>query len=656
MPRYLTKSRFILGLDCPAKLFYTGKPQYPDKSKGDSFLEALAEGGFQVGALAKCYYPNGLEVDDRDYESSLRKTEELLSNNDVIIFEGAVRYRNLFVRADIIEKKGSTINLIEVKSKSFDGSDYRDMLSKKGFLDSKWRDYVYDVAFQKYVISKAYPEWNVHAYLMLANKNAIATVEGLNQKFLLKSVDGERTIVQIVGDVSRESLGNEILIKVCVDELINKIMTGTDTPNPPEQIFVDFIHHLADKYESDEKIVVPIHKDCKVCEFQASPEEEAEGKISGLKVCWKHQLGWNDEMFNLPWILDVWDFRNKQKLMDSGTYLMRDLKENDIGDITPCADGSLTRTERQWLQVRKTVDGDNTPYINTEGLRKELESFTYPLHFIDFETSMVAIPFFRGRRPYEQIAFQYSHHTIDADLKIEHKGQYICDKAGMFPNFEFVRHLKAELEHDSGTIFRYAAHENSVLNQIFAQLEQVDSSEVPDKDSLMEFISSITHNKSQTGTRDMVDLLVLVKNHFYHSRMGGSNSLKYVLPAVLNSSLYLQEKYSKPIYGRNSSIKSLNYDDGWIWLKKNEQGQIINPYELLPPLFEGIDDDQIEQFLIKGDIREGGAAMVAYARMQFAEMSETEKKLIITSLLSYCELDTLAMVMLWEYWFNRIYT
>jgi hypothetical protein len=151
----------------------------------------------------------------------------------------------------------------------------------------------------------------------------------------------------------------------------------------------------------------------------------------------------------------------------------------------------------------------------------------------------------------------------------------------------------------------------------------------------------------------MVDLWVLVKNYYYHPRMGGSNSLKYVLPALLNSSLYLQEKYSKPIYGRNSSINSLNYDDGWIWLKKNEQGEIINPYELLPPLFEEIDDEHIDEFLMKTDIREGGAAMVAYARMQFAEMSETEKKSIITSLLRYCELDTLAMVILWEYWFNR---
>ncbi len=66
------------------------------------------------------------------------------------------------------------------------------MLNKKGSIDSEsWSEYVYDVAFQKYVITKAYPDCNVHAYLMLANKNAVCTVAGLNQKFLLKTVEGE---------------------------------------------------------------------------------------------------------------------------------------------------------------------------------------------------------------------------------------------------------------------------------------------------------------------------------------------------------------------------------------------------------------------------------------------------------------------------------
>ena len=654
MPRYLTKSRFKLGLDCPAKLFYTGKQQYPDTSEDDAFLEALAEGGYQVGALAKCYYPDGIEVSDRDYEKSLQRTDELLAREVVTVFEGAFRYKNLFIRADIIEKKGNNINLLEVKSKSFGGSDHNNMLSKKGFIDSGWRDYVYDVAFQKYVITQAYPEYNVHAYLMLADKNSVSTVDGLNQKFQLKTVENERTIVEITGDVTPEALGEEVLIRVCVDDLIDMIFNGTDTPDQPERSFVANVHYLADMYERDEKIFVPIHKDCKICEFQATHKQEQDGKLSGFKECWKHQLGWDDETFELPRILDVWDYRKKQDLMDSGIYLMRDMEEDHIGDTNPSSDGRLTRTERQWMQVRKMVDNDPTPYINIENLSREFESFTYPLHFIDFETSMVAIPFFRGRRPYEQIAFQFSHHVVYPDLTIEHKGQYLCEEKGMFPNFEFVRTLKDELENDKGTIFRYAAHENTVLNQIKVQLGEASYEEVPDKDGLIEFIKTITHSDNHAGARDMVDLLKLVKWYCYHPRMGGSNSLKYVLPAVLMSSGYLQQKYSEPIYGKTSLIRSLNYDDGWVWLRKDASGAIINPYQLLPPLFEGIDDDQIEQFLMKSNIQEGGAAMTAYARMQFTQMSDLERDAIACGLLKYCELDTLAMVLLWEYWNHEI--
>ena len=654
MPRYLTKSRFKLALDCPAKLYYTGKPEYPDAKKDDAFLEALAEGGYQVGALAKCYYPDGIEIKERGYEMPLQKTIELLTYENIVIFEAAFQYQNLFIRADIIEKKGNTINLLEVKSKSFDGRGGNDMLTKKGFLDTKWSDYVYDVAFQKYVLTKAYPDFDVHAYLMLADKNAVATVNGLNQKFQLKTVEDDRIIVEVVGDVSKEGLGKEILIRVNADNIINQIFQGTDSPNPSDKSFIEYIHFLADNYERDEKIVVPIHKDCKLCEYQTTPEEELQGKLSGFKECWSRQLGWDNEMFKLPLVLDIWDFRSKQKLIDSEVYLMQDVTEDQIGDIPPSSDEKLSRTQRQWLQVRKTVDNDPTPYINIDGLRAEMASFVYPLHFIDFETSMVAIPFNNGRRPYEQLAFQFSHHKVTSEHNIEHVGQYISVEKGMFPNFDFIRNLKSQLEHDQGSIFRYAAHENTVLNQILVQLEEISLTEVPDKTDLIEFIKTITHGANHQGTRDMIDLLKLVKYYYYHSLMGGSNSLKYVLPAVLNSSEYIQIKYSQPIYGKNSIIKSQNYDDGWVWIRKDDNGTVINPYKLLPPLFEGIDDDQIEQFLMRSNIQEGGAAMTAYARMQFAQISDIERESIIKGLLKYCELDTLAMVIVWEYWHDLI--
>jgi hypothetical protein len=652
MPRYLTKSRFKLALDCPAKLFYTGKSQYPDNKKNDAFLEALAEGGYQVGALAKCYYPNGIEIQERGYDVPHSKTSELLKQEDVVIFEAAFKYQNLFIRADIIEKKGNLINLLEVKAKSFDGSDYMDMLSKKGYLASDWAEYVFDVAFQKYVITQAYPDYNVRAFLMLANKKSVATVNGLNQRFQLKTLLDDRTIVEFVGDTSKESLGEEILIRVCVDEIINKIFHGTHTPNPnpPEKGFVETIHYFADQYEKDEKINVPINAKCKGCEFQTSLGEELEGKLSGFKECWSAQLGWSNKMFDNPLILDIWNFRSKQKLMDESIFLMKEVKEDHIGKIISNSDGTLSTTERQWLQVRKTVDKDTEPYIDIDGLRMVLESFVFPLHFIDFETSMVAIPFYKGRKPYEQTAFQFSHHIVTSDNQIEHVGQYLCTEKGVFPNFEFVRSLKEQLEHDNGSVFRYANHENTVLNQIIAQLQDTSNEDVPDKDELILFIKTITHGANHQGERDMIDLLELVKKYYYHSLMGGSNSLKYVLPAVLNSSDYIQKKYSQPIYGKNSIIKSLNFDDNWVWLKKDSEQKIISPYKLLPQLFEGIDDDQIEEFLMSSNIQEGGAAMTAYAKMQFTKVSDVERNYIIRGLLKYCELDTLAMVLLWEYW------
>jgi len=151
MPRYLTKSRFKLALDCPAKPFYTGKSKFPNPKKNDAFLEALAEGGYQVGALAKCYYPDGVEISERGYDIPLHKTSELLKGDNVVIFEAAFNYKNLFIRADILEKRGNLINLLEVKAKSLDGRESMGMLNRSGFLDPKWVEYIYDVAFQKNV-------------------------------------------------------------------------------------------------------------------------------------------------------------------------------------------------------------------------------------------------------------------------------------------------------------------------------------------------------------------------------------------------------------------------------------------------------------------------------------------------------------------------
>ncbi len=126
-----------------------------------------------------------------------------------------------------------------------------------------------------------------------------------------------------------------------------------------------------------------------------------------------------------------------------------------------------------------------------------------------------------------------------------------------------------------------------------------------------------------------------------------------MLPAVLSGSSFLQDKYSKPIYGQRLDIESRNFEN-WSWIRFDEAGALIDPYRLLPPIFDDAEDSDLEHLISDLQLADGAAAMIAYARMQFSEMGEEERGAIEQALLKYCELDTLAMVMLWEYWSKEL--
>jgi len=377
---------------------------------------------------------------------------------------------------------------------------------------------------------------------------------------------------------------------------------------------------------------------------------------SGFVECWKEAYDIPAEEFNKEMIFDIWSYRRKQDLLDRQQLFIEDLNAQDFAENVYELNGVLSNDERRALQIMKITDNDNTPFLDLSGLKDEMSGWNYPLHFIDFETTMVAIPFNKGRKPYEGIAFQFSHHVVYEDGRIEHKGEYINTKPGLFPNYEFLRALKRELENDEGTIFKYAAHENTFLNHIHAQILS-EKEKLDDGEELLEFIESITHSSGSApyewrGKRDMVDMLEVVKKHYYHPAMKGSNSIKVVLPAVLKSSKFIQGKYSKPIYG-SVGFPSLNFDK-MIWIKKDGNGEIINPYKLLPNLFDDISLAGIEDYISDPTLADGGAAMTAYAKMQFTEMSGEERKLVTERLLRYCELDTFAMVVIYEFWKDEI--
>ena len=53
-------------------------------------------------------------------------------------------------------------------------------------------------------------------------------------------------------------------------------------------------------------------------------------------------------------------------------------------------------------------------------------------------------------------------------------------------------------------------------------------------------------------------------------------------------------------------------------------------------------------------LNNGGDALTAYAKIQYLDMSIEEREIIKESLLKYCELDTLAMVMIYEFFASEL--
>ena len=98
MQKLFTKSAFKVALTCPRSLYYYyNSDKYANQEKDDEFLQSLAEGGFQVGELAKVYYGIDAKNDIRSlyYDESQRITQKLMQADNVNIAEAQLRYCEL---------------------------------------------------------------------------------------------------------------------------------------------------------------------------------------------------------------------------------------------------------------------------------------------------------------------------------------------------------------------------------------------------------------------------------------------------------------------------------------------------------------------------------------------------------------------------------
>jgi hypothetical protein len=171
------------------------------------------------------HYPDGVFINTApyEYEKAFELTKEALKAENVVIYEAAFMVDGFFIRTDVLVKTGNMVRLIEVKAKSFDPTDEHTFVGKGGGLTTKWKPYLFDLAFQKEVVQRACPDFNLAANLMLADRTKKASIDGLNQFFRIPAKGNPRT--DIIKRISKlDQIGNTVLSEVNVDHIINDII------------------------------------------------------------------------------------------------------------------------------------------------------------------------------------------------------------------------------------------------------------------------------------------------------------------------------------------------------------------------------------------------------------------------------------------------
>ena len=483
MAKPLTKSRFKLALECPTKLYYSAHDKkYFDKNQDNDFLQALADGGIQVGELAKFKYhddPIGADitVTTLEYDDAVAQTEARLeAPGKVVIAEAALRFEDLFVRVDILIRhpESKVIELIEVKSKSI-----KQEVIDSGFNKdrSKWLPYLYDIAFQTEVAKKVFPEYRIVPKLLLLNPEQLTDKSGLHQHFKIvyKKVPNSskrRTFVETLPNLKKEELGRldilrEVEVKDVVDELRASAVNCPHALQDATRDLPTFINWASKIQKEGTRFFGTVSKTCKSCQFRADASQE---KLSGLHECWTEKFNLGDDLDrDKPLSIDIWgggsgSVSMAQKALDKNRALLADIKPDDIRPASGKeeADLGMSAFKRRIVQIEATKnpsDSDDA-IILAEDRLEDMDKWIWPLHMIDFETSAPAIPFFEGMHPYETLAFQFSHHIMeknaDGKVHIRHANQWISTAAETFPSTDFVRALRdalmpnGELE---GTVF-----------------------------------------------------------------------------------------------------------------------------------------------------------------------------------------------------------
>lgn len=155
---------------------------------------------------------------------------------------------------------------------------------------------------------------------------------------------------------------------------------------------------------------------------------------------------------------------------------------------------------------------DNVEWMSPE-LGQILRSVQYPVHHLDVETIMLALPRFPSTRPYQSIPVQWSNHIELESGEVSHH-EFLHAEASE-PRKRWAEALIESLG-EKGSIVVYSAYEEAIIRQLGDSFPELQSA-------------------CKAIVKRLWDLLPVIRNHYYHPAFNGSYSIKSVLPAVVPS-------------------------------------------------------------------------------------------------------------------------
>lgn len=138
-PLFLTKSRYVTGLNCPKALWLMfNRPE--EMPEIDDATQHKFDEGKKVGELAKSLFYNGMNIEEFAPEKNDKKSRELLKKR-VPLFEAGFIHKDgkCYARADV---------LLPVEKDKWDIVEVKSATSVK-------EEYLHDVSFQKYCYESA---------------------------------------------------------------------------------------------------------------------------------------------------------------------------------------------------------------------------------------------------------------------------------------------------------------------------------------------------------------------------------------------------------------------------------------------------------------------------------------------------------------------